>query len=673
MSNIYNHRQIIPTPQGATNRITELFEALKSEYDNLQQEAVSYKMQRDDFEHKVQQQMEEVNLIRQGLFDLQATQQQIKQKYDSEIMRLNRDLEQQRLHPHQSTSGAHQQAPSHPPPQPPNIGQGQSNLFGGIMSGGGQTGLVAPPQMSLDPSQQQQPPPTSHPGYPGPSGPSPNVPQVGSSSAQPPYLNGGVPPNSLSQSQHTSKRPRLEDVSSNGPPLLNISQPSSQTQNSLYPSNGLSQPAPNQPGQQGGGSGSGYISNVGPSSKSGPKMTKVTQNLGPEGPQPSSVPQNGGPPSSVSKRKNNPNSNASSVQGSRPPQIKQSSVGATSGLGDMDPDAISPAFKKEGQDWFAIFNPKVHRLLDVDLVHTLDHNSVVCCVKFSADGRFLATGCNRSAQIYDVQTGSKMSVLADDNVDKTGDLYIRSVCFSPDGKYLATGAEDKQIRIWDIATQKIRNMFQGHEQDIYSLDFSRDGRYIVSGSGDKTARVWDMLSGEELFKLTIEEASQKDAGVTSVAISPDGQYVAAGSLDKIVRVWDARSGYQLERLEGHKDSVYSVAFSPDGKTLVSGSLDKTLRLWDMSHPGRNSGSSNSKSHKMTFTGHKDFVLSVAVSPDGRWVVSGSKDRGVQFWDPNTAQTQFMLQGHKNSVISVALSPVGKLFATGSGDCRARVW
>ncbi|CAG8785229.1 17342_t:CDS:2, partial [Acaulospora morrowiae] len=200
--------------------------------------------------------------------------------------------------------------------------------------------------------------------------------------------------------------------------------------------------------------------------------------------------------------------------------------------------------------------------------------------------------------------------------------------------------------IWDIKDRTIRHVFTGHEQDIYSLDFSRDGRLIVSGSGDKTARVWDMVTGNILYKLTIDEPSQKDAGVTSVAISPDGLYVAAGSLDKIVRVWDARTGYLLERLEGHKDSVYSVAFAPDGKTLVSGSLDKTLKLWDMSHPGRtpSSGSSNTKNPaKMTFSGHKDFVLSVAVSPDGRWVVSGSKDRGVQFWDPNNAHTQFMLQ------------------------------
>lgn len=76
---------------------------------------------------------------------------------------------------------------------------------------------------------------------------------------------------------------------------------------------------------------------------------------------------------------------------------------------------------------------------------------------------------------------------------------------------------------------------------------------------------------------------------------------------------------------------------------------------------------------------QDFVLSVALTPDAAWVLSGSKDRGVQFWDPRTGHTQLMLQGHKNSVISVAPSPVIPgpnrcgFFATGSGDTTARVW
>lgn len=113
----------------------------------------------------------------------------------------------------------------------------------------------------------------------------------------------------------------------------------------------------------------------------------------------------------------------------------------------MDPERIPASQKKEGADWFALFNPRVPRLLDVDLVHTLEHNSVVCCVRFSQDGKYVATGCNRSAQIFDVKTGTKVSHLQDETVDRDGDLYIRSVCFSPDGRYLATGAEDKQIRV----------------------------------------------------------------------------------------------------------------------------------------------------------------------------------------------------------------------------------
>jgi len=116
-------------------------------------------------------------------------------------------------------------------------------------------------------------------------------------------------------------------------------------------------------------------------------------------------------------------------------------------LGELDPDRLPPHLKREGNDWFAVFNPRVQRVLDVDLVHTLNHQSVVCCVRFSLDGRFVATGCNRSAQIFDVETGQCVAVLQDTTLPEDGDLYIRSVCFSPDGKYLATGAEDKVIRV----------------------------------------------------------------------------------------------------------------------------------------------------------------------------------------------------------------------------------
>jgi glucose repression regulatory protein TUP1 len=201
-------------------------------------------------------------------------------------------------------------------------------------------------------------------------------------------------------------------------------------------------------------------------------------------------------------------------------------------------------------------------------------------------------------------------------------------------------------------------------------------------------------ASDDSSNSNIHSAQQQlDSGITSLAISPSGKIIAAGSLDRTIRLWDAVDGTLLETLEGHRDSVYSVAFSPDGKSLVSGSLDKTIKVWQLD---QNAGSDShaagaadtmvsvpqKSTCKYTILGHKDYVLSVAVTlPDSRWIVSGSKDRSVQFWDSQSGTTQLMLQGHKNSVISVAVCPAVTLqdkqqpmiFATGSGDSRVRIW
>ena len=352
-------------------------------------------------------------------------------------------------------------------------------------------------------------------------------------------------------------------------------------------------------------------------------------------------------------------------------------------LQDLDVAKANPDFKKQNLDYYVLYNPAFARDLDVDLIHSLDHSSVVCCVRFSKDGKFIATGCNKTTQVFNVETGELVAKLIDDSSNSetkeedtpssNGDLYIRSVCFSPDGKLLATGAEDRLIRIWDLTTKRIIKVLRGHEQDIYSLDFFPDGDRLVSGSGDRSVRIWSLRSGQCSLTLSIED------GVTTVAVSPDGKLIAAGSLDRTVRVWDSTTGFLVERLDsgndngnGHEDSVYSVAFSNTGNQIASGSLDRTVKLWNL-----DGKLDKNSSCEATYIGHKDFVLSVCCTPNNEYILSGSKDRGVIFWDQASANPLLMLQGHRNSVISVAVSSnllaTEGIFATGSGDCKARIW
>lgn len=378
---------------------------------------------------------------------------------------------------------------------------------------------------------------------------------------------------------------------------------------------------------------------------------------------------------------------------------------------DLDTQLVPPHLKKQTNDYYVLYNPALPRELDVELHQSLDHSSVVCCVRFSNDGEYLATGCNKTTQVYKVSTGALVARLSDDSASTTAnssisqdannsgengenavssastsssDLYIRSVCFSPDGKFLATGAEDKLIRIWDLSTKRIVMTLQGHEQDIYSLDYFPSGDKLVSGSGDRTVRIWDLRTGQCSLTLSIED------GVTTVAVSPgEGKFIAAGSLDRTLRVWDSETGFLVERLDsenelgtGHKDSVYSVVFTRDGQGVVSGSLDRSVKLWNLHNTGsssKNDSKPTAATCEVTYTGHKDFVLSVATTQNDKYILSGSKDRGVLFWDTQSGNPLLMLQGHRNSVISVAVAngfPLGPdygVFATGSGDCKARIW
>ena len=188
----------------------------------------------------------------------------------------------------------------------------------------------------------------------------------------------------------------------------------------------------------------------------------------------------------------------------------------------------------------------------------------------------------------------------------------------------------------------------------------------------------------------------------NVFVSHEGRLVAAGCLDSIIRIWDVQTGYLVERLRGHRHSVRSVAFTPDDRGLISGSDDNKVKRWDLtpflecdarmeplplatssapvsaSAPERSipvpakEGGERGSVCTMTFDGHKDYVRSAAVSHDGQWLVSGSDDKSVLFWDARNAQAQFALHGHNSWVNSVDVSSTGDVFATGGEDGVTRI-
>ncbi|MBP7930803.1 MAG: WD40 repeat domain-containing protein, partial [Acidimicrobiia bacterium] len=138
--------------------------------------------------------------------------------------------------------------------------------------------------------------------------------------------------------------------------------------------------------------------------------------------------------------------------------------------------------------------------------------------------------------------------------------------------HLASGSNDRTVRIWDAHTGECTATLTGHNGWVRSVVWSPDGTHLASGSDDRTVRIWDAHTGECTATLT-----GHDGWVWSVVWSPDGTHLASGSDDEMVRIWDAHTGECTATLTGHDGSVRSVVWSPDGTHLASGSNDGAVR------------------------------------------------------------------------------------------------
>ncbi|MBW4642280.1 MAG: serine/threonine protein kinase [Goleter apudmare HA4340-LM2] len=243
---------------------------------------------------------------------------------------------------------------------------------------------------------------------------------------------------------------------------------------------------------------------------------------------------------------------------------------------------------------------------------------------------------------------------------------VNSVAFAPDGVTLASGSDDKTLKLWNLATAKEIRTLKGHSQWIWAIAFSPDGKILASGSADKTVKLWNLSTGKEIRTLT-----GHSQGIASVALSPDGKTLASGSLDQKIKLWNLSTGKEIRTLTGHSQAIASLAFSPDSKTLASGSWDKKIKLWNLT----------TGKEIRTLTGHSELILSVAFSPDGVNLASGSKDKTIKLWNLVTGETIRTLKGHTDKVNSIAyMAKVGDqknshgvTLASGSNDNTVKLW
>jgi WD40 repeat protein len=300
---------------------------------------------------------------------------------------------------------------------------------------------------------------------------------------------------------------------------------------------------------------------------------------------------------------------------------------------------------------------------------------------------------------------------------------VAAVAVNEDGSRALSGSFDQSVRLWDLNTGQELRRFDGHSDAVLAVALSPDGRRALSGGLDKTVRLWDVQTGQELRRL-----DGFVGGVTCLAFSPDGKrFATGGGFKKVIYtdkqgpgqegasmkwdrpdwpgdcsvvVWETDTGKKLATLSGqgvgHRDEVTCLAFTPAGDRLVSGSFDKFVSLWDL----------KTGKEIRRFHGHKGEVFGVAVSADGKRLLSCSgqlgrekkekkkggkegdkepepappepekqpeQDNTVRLWDLETGKLLRTFTGHHNAVFAVAISPDGQRALSGSFDASVRLW
>ena len=200
------------------------------------------------------------------------------------------------------------------------------------------------------------------------------------------------------------------------------------------------------------------------------------------------------------------------------------------------------------------------------------------------------------------------------------------------------------------APWKLMRVISGHLGWVRSLAVEPGNQWFASGAGDRTIKIWDLASGSLRLTLTGHIST-----VRGLAVSPRHPYLFSCGEDKMVKCWDLETNKVIRHYHGHLSGVYTLSLHPTLDVLVTGGRDGVARVWDM----------RTRSNIHVLSGHRQTVTDVKCQEADPQVISSSLDSTVRLWDLAAGKTMGVLTHHKKGVRALAVHPKEFTFASGS--------